>query len=147
MVRYPRKLFWYFWYDSQYFNNSWSCRTYSKSEEKYSYHLFTYTAQKMKYSIKVFFSKGDQTRSFLRIWSHLLKKSGKLHFMCSVIKTTACHKQYMNWYKLYRHRFTWIELSSKSLFLRKNATKHVIEGLVSTATVNYFEHPYNNHQD
>ena len=32
------------------------------------------TAQKMKFSIKDFFSKCDQIRSFLRIWSHLLKK-------------------------------------------------------------------------
>ena len=31
-------------------------------------------AQRMKLSIKDFFSKRDQTRSFLRIWSHLLKK-------------------------------------------------------------------------
>ena len=29
----------------------------------------------MKFSIKDFFSKRDQIRSFLRIWSHLLKKS------------------------------------------------------------------------
>ena len=35
----------------------------------------TYTTQKMKFSSKDFFSKCDQTRSFLRIWSHLLKKS------------------------------------------------------------------------
>ena len=33
------------------------------------------TAQKMKLSIKDFFSKCDQILSFLRIWSHLLKKS------------------------------------------------------------------------
>ena len=33
------------------------------------------TAQKMKFSIKDFFSKCDQIHSFLRIWSHLLKKS------------------------------------------------------------------------
>ena len=35
----------------------------------------TFTVQKMKFSIKDFFSKCDQTRSFLRVWSHLLKKS------------------------------------------------------------------------
>ena len=29
----------------------------------------------MKFPIKDFFSKCDQIRSFLRIWSHLLKKS------------------------------------------------------------------------
>ena len=33
------------------------------------------TAQKIKFSIKDFFSKCDQIRSFLRIWSHLLKNS------------------------------------------------------------------------
>ena len=35
----------------------------------------TLTVQKMKFSIKDFFSKCDQARSFLRVWSHLLKKS------------------------------------------------------------------------
>ena len=33
------------------------------------------TAQKKKFSVKDFFSKCDQIRSFLRICSHLLKKS------------------------------------------------------------------------
>ena len=33
------------------------------------------TAQKMKFSIKDFFSKCDKLRNFLRIWSHILKKS------------------------------------------------------------------------
>ena len=33
------------------------------------------TAQIMKFSIKNFFSNCDQIRSFLRVWSHLLKKS------------------------------------------------------------------------
>ena len=31
-------------------------------------------AQKMKYFIEDFYSKCYQTRSFLRIWSHLLEK-------------------------------------------------------------------------
>ena len=35
----------------------------------------TFTAQKMKFSIKDFFSKRDQIRRKLRIWSDLLKKS------------------------------------------------------------------------
>ena len=35
----------------------------------------TPTTQKMKFSIKDFFSKCDQIRSFMRIWSHLLKES------------------------------------------------------------------------
>ena len=40
-----------------------------------------YTAQKMKFSITDFFSKGEQIRRFLRIWSHLLKKSVMENFI------------------------------------------------------------------
>ena len=36
----------------------------------------------MKFSIKDFFSKCDQIRSFLQIWSHLLKKSLMENFIC-----------------------------------------------------------------
>ena len=43
------------------------------------------TAQKMKFSIKDFFSKFDQVRHFQRIWSHLLKKSLMENFIfCAV---------------------------------------------------------------
>ena len=42
-------------------------------------------AQKMKFPIQDFFSKCDQIRSFLRIWSHLLKKSLMQNFIfCAV---------------------------------------------------------------
>ena len=36
--------------------------------------FYYFTAKIMKFSIKEFFSKCDQICSFLRIWSHLLKK-------------------------------------------------------------------------
>ena len=40
----------------------------------------------MKFFIDEFFSKSDQIRSFLRIWSHLLKKSLMENFIfCAVI--------------------------------------------------------------
>ena len=40
----------------------------------------------MKFFIKDFFSKCDQIRSFLRIWSHLLKKYLMENFIfCAVI--------------------------------------------------------------
>ena len=39
------------------------------------------TAQKQKFSLKYYFSKCDQIRSFLRIWSHLLKKSLMKNFI------------------------------------------------------------------
>ena len=43
------------------------------------------TTQKMKFSIKDFFSKCDQIRNFLRIWSHFLKKSVMGNFIfCAV---------------------------------------------------------------
>ena len=43
------------------------------------------TAQKMKFSIKDFFSKSDQICRKLRIWSHLLKKSFMENFVfCAV---------------------------------------------------------------
>ena len=44
-----------------------------------------FTAQKMKFSIKDFFSKCNQIRSFLRIWSHLLKKSLMKNFIFSAV--------------------------------------------------------------
>ena len=49
--------------------------TYTRSVELYSELYQTSTAQKMKLSIKDFFSKFDQIRRKLRISSHLLKQS------------------------------------------------------------------------
>ena len=45
------------------------------------------TAQKVKFSIKDFFSKCDQIRSFLRIWSHLQKKSLMKNFIFCAVMT------------------------------------------------------------
>ena len=48
--------------------------------------LLSVTAQKVKFSIKGFFSKCDQIRRKLRIWSHLLKKSLVENFLfCAVL--------------------------------------------------------------
>ena len=45
----------------------------------------------MKFSIKDFFSKCDQIRSKLRIWSHLLKKSLMVNFIfCAVSELMNC---------------------------------------------------------
>ena len=46
--------------------------------------FYTATAQKMKLSIKDFFSKCDQILNFLRIWSHLLNKSSVENFIFCV---------------------------------------------------------------
>ena len=51
-----------------------------------------YTAQKMKFSIKDSFSKCDQIRRKLRIWSRLLKKSLTENF----IFCAALHKYFAN---------------------------------------------------
>ena len=50
------------------------------------------TAQKMKFSIKDFFSKCNQIRSFLRIWSHLLKKP----LMENFIFCAMCPKHFVH---------------------------------------------------
>ena len=44
-----------------------------------------YTPEKMKFSIKDSFSKCNQIRNFLRIWSHLLKKSFMGNFIFSAV--------------------------------------------------------------
>ena len=50
------------------------------------------TAQKMKFFIKDFFSKCDQIRSILRIWSNLLKKSLLENFIfCAVYDLCSFH--------------------------------------------------------
>ena len=54
----------------------------------------TYTAQKMQISIKDFFSKCDQIRRKLRIWSQSLMKSLMQNFIfCALlVKTLVYHK-------------------------------------------------------
>ena len=46
------------------------------------------TEQKIKFSIKDFFSKCDQIRWFLRIWSHFLKKSVMENFIFYALQTS-----------------------------------------------------------
>ena len=48
----------------------------------------TYTTQKMKFSMKSFFSKCDQIHRKLCIWSHLLKTSLKENFICCAVVIT-----------------------------------------------------------
>ena len=50
------------------------------------------TAQKMKFSIKDFFSKCDQIRRFLWIWSYLLKKYLMENFIFCAVKTALSSK-------------------------------------------------------
>ena len=50
----------------------------------------SFTAQKMKFSIKDFFSKCDQIRRKMRIWSHLLKKSLIENFIFCAVFIHKC---------------------------------------------------------
>ena len=51
------------------------CCIISRISKNEAINLMQKTAQKVKFSIKDFFSKCDQNRSFLRLLSHLLKES------------------------------------------------------------------------
>ena len=51
------------------------CESIKRASTAQSNNVFVFTAQKMKFLIQNFFSKCDQIRCFLRIWSYLLKKS------------------------------------------------------------------------
>ena len=58
-----------------------NCLTKQEAEEKHC------TAQTMNLSIKDFFSKCDQIRMKLQIWSHLLKKSLMENFIfCAMLR-------------------------------------------------------------
>ena len=55
--------------------------------------LTKFTAQKMKFSIKTFFSKCDQTHRKLRICPHLLNNSSMQNFIfCAVVLTNIVDK-------------------------------------------------------
>ena len=73
---------WNFWL-------SWKCCLHCLTWSIFMTQSKTCTAQKMKISIKDFFSKCDQIRSFLRSWSHLLKKSLTENFICCAVKITV----------------------------------------------------------
>ena len=74
------------------------------------------TAQKMKFFIKEFFSKCDQIRRNLRIWSHLLKKSLMENFIfCAV---------YIFWFKSVRG---WSIPILKKYFAYFNRSYHYIK--------------------
>lgn len=57
---------------------------------KMNYYIVNSQSKKMKLFVMHFFSKLEQFRRKLRIGSHLLKNSRKLHFLGTVIDTN-CH--------------------------------------------------------
>ena len=70
-------------YSSKRENCFYICYHYSRTfwgPEVWVY-LYIIHCTKMKFSVKAFLSKSDQIRRFLRIWSHLLKKSLMKNFI------------------------------------------------------------------
>ena len=63
------------------------------------------TAQKIKFFTKDYFSKCDQIRSFLRIWSHLLKWNPVKHNPLTLV----VHEKvmYLNKPAVESYRFVW----------------------------------------
>ena len=105
-------------------------------------------AQKMKSSLEDFFSKYDQIRSFLRIWSHLLKKYLMENFIfCAVI-----HTFHTSQLQLTRLRFASFFLLSvyliyhlKMLLRSYSATviKYYYVYVTCTPTENFFKFRWN----
>ena len=76
-------------------NRKWFCRYERHQIMKELENLCLLHCTKKKFTIKDFFSKCDQIRRKLRIWSHLLKKSLKENFFyCAVLYVTKWNKEY-----------------------------------------------------
>ena len=58
--------------------------------------VISITAQKMKFSIKDFFSKYDQICRKMRIWSHLLKKSSVENFIFCAVHSEKNTRRHCN---------------------------------------------------
>ena len=81
--------------------------------ERFQYDHWSHTAQKMKFSIKDFFSKYDQIRRKLWIWSHLLNKSLMENFIfCAVLPPTIILTSFGTLitihYENIKHTFIWL---------------------------------------
>ena len=89
------------------------------------------TAQKMKFSIMDFFSKCDQIRSFLWIWSHLLKKSVMENsIFCAV--HVVCIKLWFNCVIKEIHQGYWdLSLHKKWNFPLRISSANVTKSVVS----------------
>ena len=97
----------------------------------FSYDLLMCTAQKTKFSIKDFFSKCDQIRRKMRIWSHLLKKSLMENLIFCAVKIEG-----LQLVTLFKERLQYrCSLVSFEKFFRTNV---FAEQLRATAIVTIF---------
>ena len=69
----------------------------------------------MKFSIKDFFSRCDQIRRKLRIWSHLLKKSLMEKFIFCVGKIVKSNTQIFSFFPDYTHCVRSVRIRSYSV--------------------------------
>ena len=90
------------------------------------------TAQKMKFSFKDFFSKCDQIRSFLRIWSHLPKKSLMENFSYFTVITIFDKLDSYN-------QNPFVDIIFKLIITRKNYSKLFIWLSWSNRIINIIE--------
>ena len=83
----------------------WS--SFTRSPEVINFFYVTHCT-KMKFFIKDFYSESGQICIFLRIWSHLLKKSLMEHFIfCTVTFDQRCCLEYLEsvwWYSTHMRR-------------------------------------------
>ena len=86
----------------------------ANSSEIMSLHVYS-TAQKMKFSIKDFFSKCDQICNLLRIWSHLLNKSLTENFIFCSVQENICN--YLCDRKNYIHQTSkWVQFEQDRFY-------------------------------
>ena len=86
------------------------------------------TAQKMMFSIKDFFSICDQIRSFLQIWSHLLKKSLMGNFIFSAVLVKLLYldvRQFPIYCICKRQVFKTLVLYGFTRYVQRNVPMHV----------------------
>ena len=89
------------------------------------------TAQKTKFSIKDFFSKYDQIRSFLRIWRHLLKKSLMENFIFYAVgeikKTKQWEQKNSLWQEKLLNVLGKVRGNERKLFKRQQNLFHIVK--------------------
>ena len=88
-------------------------------------------AQKTKFSIKDFFSKYDQIRSFLRIWRHLLKKSLMENFIFYAVgeikKTKQWEQKNSLWQEKLLNVLGKVRGNERKLFKRQQNLFHIVK--------------------
>ena len=92
----------------------------------------SFSAQKMKFSIQNFFSKRNQIRKKLRIWSYLLKKSfmENFIFLCSVytdfVFVDSTYIVYKTWWC---SNFGWVWLKKIFSHIISSRKFYILDGM------------------